>query len=228
MKLKEIEKSLRPREKMIESGAVSLTDTELLAIILSSGTKNESVIDLSKRLINTYGLKRLFLMDYNELKTISGIKEAKASKLMAIFELVRRVNSKENNYYKIYNHKSLYQFVKNDYLYYNKEMIIVIYVNKTMQVLSKRKYEEDYVTKVAIPFKKIVKEAINTEAYGIFLVHNHPSGDVRPSASDIESTSYLMDTLRPLDICLLDHIIVGKDKYYSIGAGKSFESNGVS
>ena len=210
---------------MIKSGASTLTDTELLAIILSSGTKNESVIDLSKRLINTYGLKRLFMMDYNELNKISGIKEAKASKLMAIFELVRRVNDKENNYYKIYNHKSLYNFVKNDYLFYNKEMVIVVYVNKSMQVLSKRKYPAEYVDKIELPYKKIAKEAINTESYGIFMVHNHPTGDVRPSRADIESTTYLMDTLKPFDVILLDHIIVGKGKYHSIGAGKTFSEN---
>ena len=154
-------------------------------------------------------------MDYNELKKISGIKEAKASKLMAIFELIRRVGIEEAKSYKINNHKELYDFVKSDYLFYNKEMIIAVYVNKKMEVLSKRKYDNDYVTKTAIPFKMIVKEAINTEAYGVYLVHNHPSGEVLPSKNDRASTDYLIQVLRPLEISLLDHIIVGKEKYFS-------------
>ena len=222
MKIKEIEKELRPREKLIKNGAKKLTDIELLAIILSIGNKNESVIDLSKRLIETYGIKRLFDMNYDELKKINGIKEAKASKLMAIFEITRRILENNEKIIILSKAKEVYNYIKNDYLFLNYEMLTIIFLNKACKVIFKKSYDANFVTKAEIPFRKIILDAINSGCYGIIMVHNHPSGNVMPSKSDIEATKILADSLRPLDIVLLDHVIISSDKYFSIGENKIF------
>ena len=222
MKIKEIEKELRPRERLINNGAYNLTDSELLAIILSSGSKNESAIDLAKRLVKEFGLKRLFDMNYDELKKINGIKEAKATKLMAIFEVTRRLLKIEDNSIILAKPIDVYNYVKNDYLFINYEMITIIYVNKLSKVIAKKNYNEGLVNRAFIPFRKIIYDAINLNAYGIIMIHNHPSGDIRPSEDDLYATKLMIDTLKPLNIILFDHLVISNSKYYSIGENKVF------
>lgn len=207
---------LKPREKIIKFGPESLLDYELLALMLSTGTKNESVLDLAYRLVNEYGLNRLFKLNYNELKSISGIKEAKASKLMATFELARRASTLNQNQI-IDNAKDLYLYIKGEYLNLDYEVLTVIYVNAKCKIIAKRKYDSFQVNLINVPFKKIVGDAINLSSYGLFLIHNHPSGDVNPSLQDIDVTNELKKILLPLNIHLLDSIIIGNNKYFSLG-----------
>ena len=116
VKIDEIDKLDRPREKMVIKGPEALSEVELLAIMLGSGSKNESVLDLSKRLIKDYGIDRLFRMNYDELKRISGIKIAKATKLMATFEITRRILSSKTNDIVLNDAKDVYKYVRGEYI----------------------------------------------------------------------------------------------------------------
>ena len=101
--------------------------------------------------------------------------------------------------------------------------IHIQFVNNSLKPISVKKYDSNISIKTDVPARKIVHEAINTNAYGIYLVHNHPSGIIKPSENDLFVTKLMYDTLLPLDISLIDHIIVGKDSYYSIGEHKDYK-----
>lgn len=217
MKMYLVEPSSRPREKLIKEGVNKLSDIELLAIMLSSGTKEESVLDLSARLIKEYGFERIFKMSYYELESIKGIKKAKATKLMSAFEIARRAMNKENINCPLQYSKDVYNYIKNDYSLIDYEMLSVIFVNKNCNVILKRQFSNDAVAEVLIPLRQIVNEAMNIKAFGIFLVHNHPSSDLTPSLEDIEATKKLLRILKPLGIHFFDHLILGKNEYFSFG-----------
>jgi DNA repair protein RadC len=215
MKLKELQKAQRPRERLINEGPKALNDIELLAIILSFGSKKENVLDLSTRLIRDYGFDKLLNMTYDELKLIEGIKEAKATKLMACFEIAKRSLRNYDNNILLQHTLDVVNFIKRDYYLIDKEMITIIFVNVKNKVIKKLTFESDLSYQVEISFRLIIKEAISLNAYGIYMIHNHPSNDTRPSGSDISTTRLLYESLKLIDINLLDHIIVGKNKYYS-------------
>ena len=211
---------------MIEYGASYLTDSELLAIILSSGNKNESAIDLAKRMIDEYGFKRLLYLNYQELKKIKGIKEAKATKLMAIFEIIRRV-SKQDTTDSLNNPYIVYKYIINEYIFKEEEQIAVIYLDKSKKVISKKIYTDNESTSVKIPKRKIVNDAINYNSKAIYLIHNHPSGNVMPSDDDLEATEELFNILYYVEVLLLDHIIIGKNNFYSIREEKEYDINEI-
>ena len=223
MKLKQITKNERPREKIIEYGPERLSDTELLAIILSIGNKGEGVLELSNRLINQYGLSKLLYMNYHELAKIPGIKEAKATKLLACFEMAKRsVQNNENESFK--TSSDIYRYIKNTYLFESKEVLTVLYVTSKIKLIKKLKYSNNSSYYCDFPLKKIVQDALTYDAYGIILIHNHPSGDVNPSQADIDATLSIKYVLRELDILLLDHIVISKDNYYSFDENKLLNS----
>ena len=220
MKIEEINKDDRPREKIINKGPEYLEDYELLAIMLSSGTKDESILDLSKRLVNDYGLERLFRMKYNELKKISGIKIAKASKLMASFEIARRVLSNEVNDIELKTSNDVFNYVKKDYMFLEYERITLILVNSKLRIINKKIYEDKEYDKVEFKIKDIIKYSIDNNAFGIFIIHNHPTGNVKPSISDIEVTNNLINTCKNIGIHFFDHLIVSGNNFYSFSDSK--------
>ncbi len=215
MKLNQITKNELPRERIINNGASSLTDTELLAIILSFGTKNENVLELSRRLISTYGLSQLLYMSYEEISKISGIKQAKATKLLACFELAKRSIRVTDNQISFTSSKEIYHYIKNDYVLEGKEVLTILYVTSKVKLIKKAKYTNSSSFSCEFPIRKIVSDALALDSYGLVMIHNHPSGDVKPSRADIEATQTIKMILRELNILLLDHIIISNDKYYS-------------
>ncbi|MBQ9124484.1 MAG: DNA repair protein RadC [Acholeplasmatales bacterium] len=215
MKIKEINKDSRPRERLISNGANSLSDIELLAIMLGSGNKNESVIELSARLINEYSFERLFKMSFDELKSINGIKEAKATKLMACFEIAKRCMSKNIIGVQMLEAEDVYNYILPDYQLIDYEMVTIIYTDIKCRVIAKTSFSNELVDKIIFPIRKIINECINNKAFGIFIIHNHPSGDIKPSKSDITSTINLYNILKGIEVILFDHLIITKDKYFS-------------
>ena len=221
MKLNEIVKNQRPRERLINEGVKVLSDIELLAIILSFGSKKENVLELSARLINDYGLAQLLNMSYDELKTIDGIKEAKATKLMACFEIAKRSLVIDNNKIELIHPLDIVDFIKNDYVFITNEMFTIIYVDVKGNYIKKISFESELSYQVEISIRTIVKEAITLNVYGVYMIHNHPSNDLRPSVSDISTTKIVYETLKAIKVNLLDHIIIGKNtKYYSFFENK--------
>lgn len=205
-----------PREKMILYGVESLTDAELLAIMLSSGTKNENVFSMSERLIKEYGIRKIFSMSYNELKNIDGIKEAKATKLMASFEIARRAEKEVKKDCLLTDSLKVYQFVKGEYRLLDYELLTIIFVDVKCNFLIKKSYSEKKVTEVELPIREIVKTALDVKAFGIYVIHNHPSGDIIPSKNDIKATRSLMSILEALSLHLFDSIIIGNNNYFSL------------
>ena len=204
-----------PREKIIKDGPGELSDDELLAIMLSSGTKNEDVFSMSKRLIQDYGFASLMRLDYNELSKIPGIKMAKGAKLLAIFEIARRVISEENNKKCLNDAKGLFEYVYPSYYGIKKEILMIIGVTSRLKVLNLKKYTSDSYNEIHIPIKEIVKDILQMDPYGVFIIHNHPGGNINPSTADIKYTIELGKTLDALNILLLDHLIISNDTYYS-------------
>ena len=213
---------LLPREKIIKDGPNQLSDGELIAIMLGTGTKEENVFELSLRISKDIGLERLMEMDFAELKRIRGIGSAKATKLLACFEIAKRymIRKNEKETLQLISAKQAYEYVKNDYLLLSYEVVIVVFVDAKCRIIKKSIYENFEVAKALLPFRKIVKQGIDYGAHGIFLFHNHPSGDSTPSDGDIETTFKLKDVLKNVGILLLDHIIVGKNEYFSFNDHK--------
>lgn len=204
-----------PREKLIEDGIDTLSDDELLAIMLSSGTRYEDVFSMSKRLIQDYGFSRLIRMDYQELSKIPGIKMAKATKLVSIFEIARRVMKEELNQRPINDAKSLFEYVYPTYYGIKKEVMSLICVDSRLRITAEKKYSSDSYHEISVSLKDLIKDIISFNPYGIFLVHNHPGGNLAPSKSDLKYTYELGRMLSSLDIILLDHLIISDEKYYS-------------
>ncbi len=216
MKMDYIDKNNRPREKLINSGAFYLSDAELLAIMLGYGTKDESIMDLSSRLIKEYGLRGMFNMNYSDLIKISGIKEAKATKLLATFEIARRAMNDKKDDIILAESEDVYNYVKDEYILLNEEILTIIYVTNSLKIIDKEKYTLSDSGMVEVPFKKIVYNAINKNSKGIFMIHNHPGGSLKPSRADIKSTEELRGLLSKLGMHLFDSIIIGKNEYFSI------------
>ena len=223
MKMSLLSNDLKPREKLLRNGVRSLSDIELLAIMLGVGTKEESVLDLSQRLISEYGLKNLFMMNYNELKNIKGIKEAKATKLLSAFEITRRVLEVSGDDRELLYAKDLYDYIKNDYILEKKEILTVVYVNNKCVPIKKERFMNNEVSNVFVPEKRIIKEALDLECAGIFMVHNHPSGNPYPSNDDIEVTKDIASILKRINMHLFDHIIIANDRFYSILESKLYD-----
>ena len=215
MKIEDIKKDDRPREKLINEGPKNLSEVELLAIMLSSGTKNESVMDLSKRLIDDYGLERLFRMNYKELERISGIKMAKATKLLATFEIARRILSSNVNDIILSNAGEIFRYIRGEYSFIEYELLTVILVNPKLQVIDKRFYSNNRQDLISLNIKEIMTYALEKNAYGLIIIHNHPGGNIKPSNSDINATMDFISASKLLGIHFLDHIIISDDKYYS-------------
>ncbi len=213
-----------PREKIIKDGPSELSDDELLAIMLSSGTKNEDVFSMSKRLIQDYGFASLMRLDYNELSKIPGIKMAKGAKLLAIFEIARRVISEENNKKCLNDAKGLFEYVYPFYYGIKKEVLMIIGVNSRLKVLNLKKYTSDSYNEINIPIKEIIKDILQMDPYGVFIIHNHPGGNINPSTADIKYTIELGKTLDALSILLLDHLIISNDTYYSFNENHTLKS----
>ncbi|MBQ9900504.1 MAG: DNA repair protein RadC [Acholeplasmatales bacterium] len=216
MKMDLIEEENRPREKIIEKGPIYLSDSELLAIMLGYGTKDESIMDLSSRLIKEYSLKGMFNMNYNDLIKISGIKKAKATKLLATFEIARRAMNYQDEDISLNDSNDVFNYIKGEYILLKEEVLTVIYVNNTLKVIDKDKYTLYDSGMVDVPIKEIVANAINKKAKGIFIIHNHPGGSLNPSKNDINTTIELRDVLKALGMHLFDSIIISNDDYFSI------------
>ncbi len=224
MTIKSIAAQYRPREKLIAHGAQTLSNSELLAIFLNTGTKDTSVLELANELLTRYpSLASLLHASNNELKSIRGIGEAKAVTLQAILELCRRYLWESACEQPITNNsiavkKYLHIRLKNK----ERETFVCLLLNPQMRIIH---YEELFygtLTHVAIYPREIVKLALQHNAYAIVLGHNHPTGAAQPSEADILITQQIRQVVEMVDIKLLDHIIVAQDKIYAFSEHGDF------
>ena len=215
MKLKELISEDKPREKLLKKGALYLTDSELLAIILRTGNKSESVTELSNRILKRIGgVKNLKNMTINTLTQIEGIKLGKASSILASFELAKRA-LKNDEPIKFKNTIDMYNYIKNDFLYELQEKFIILLFDKQFKLIKKCEVFKGTIDAVNVYPREIFKEALKENASFIVLAHNHPGGEVMPSIQDDEITKILVKNGQLIGIKVIDHLIVTPNSYFS-------------
>ena len=211
--IKDLPEEEKPREKLKKYGVKNLTDEELIAIILRCGTKNMSVKDLAIKIKKEF--KTLSDLSYIELSKIKGVGEVKDITLLAAIELGIRSTYKEDKNIKLNRPENIYEFFKNKLIHLKQENLMAIFLdNKTKLIDYKTIFIGTINMSVSHP-REIFKEAMKNSSVYIILVHNHPSGDPTPSVADLKFTNQVYKTSKIIGIPLLDHIIIGNNKYYS-------------
>ena len=217
VKIKEIPIEERPRERLINNGVENLSNEELLSIILKTGTKNMSVKVLAnnilKQLSDITDLKELTI---EKLKEIKGIKNAKACDLLASVELGKRINKKYNKIdkIKITTAENIYEFYK-DLSLKKQEHFYCIYLDTKNQIIKDKLLYIGTINESLVHPREIFKEAYLLSSSSIICLHNHPSGNTDPSKNDVLMTNQIKTVGEILGINVLDHIIIGKNNYYS-------------
>lgn len=215
-KMKDIPSSERPRERLKEVGSNNLTDKELLAIILRTGTKNYSATDLAIELLKRYNVQQLHDITINKLTKIKGIGEVKAIELLATIELGKRIYvKKKQNLIKLTSPKLIWEDSKHLFINLKQEYFYCLYLNNRQELLERKLLFMGTINQSITHPREIFKEAYRLSASGIICMHNHPSGDLTPSKADISFTEKLVRIGNIQGIPILDHIIIGEDEYYS-------------
>ncbi len=208
----------RPRERMMAHGSKTLSDTELLAILLGTGTRGMSAVDTARELLSKFGeLNQLLHRDSSELASVKGIGQAKALTLSAAFELSRRVESAP------FSSRQVIRSAKDVALYYIprlrgllKESFRVLLMNSANQVFREVIVSEGSLNASIVHPREVFRCAISESAASIIVLHNHPSGNTEPSREDLAITKQLRESGAIIDIKLLDHIIIAGESYTSL------------
>lgn len=208
----------RPREKLLSKGISSLSDAELIAVIIGSGTRDESAVEVSKKILNAvnYNLNELGKRSVVELQKFKGIGEAKAISITAALELGRRRKAAEvTERLKISSSQDVYELFHSILADLPHEEFWVLFLNRSNKILDKQKISQGGISGTVTDIRIILKLAIEKSASSIILCHNHPSGNNNPSEPDISITKRIKESGSLMEISLLDHIIVTDGAYYS-------------
>jgi DNA repair protein RadC len=208
----------RPREKLLLKGKSALSDAELLAILISSGNKEESAVDLCKRILSSVenNLVELSKLDVMGLSKFKGIGEAKALAIVAALELGRRRRAADPlQKPSISTSRDAYEIVQSLIGESQYEQFWILLLNRANKVIRKENISDGGITGTVADPKRIFKIAIDHSACYIILAHNHPSGNLRPSEDDVKLTRKIKQSGDLLDIKVLDHIIAGENNYFS-------------
>lgn len=208
----------RPREKLMLKGRAALSDAELIAILIGSGTRELSAVDLSKLILHSVGnnLNELAKLSINDLMKFKGVGDAKAISIAAALELGRRRKESEVlKKAKITSSGDAYQAIRPYLLDLSHEQFWVLLLNRASEIIRPFQVSIGGVAGTVADPKIIFKSAIEYLASAIILVHNHPSGNLVPSQADLDLTKRVKEGGRLLDIPILDHLIFGDNGYYS-------------
>ena len=218
MKIKDLPLSERPRERLIEYGKESLSNEELLCIILKSGNSKQSVKDISLELLKELGnIEKLKDITKEQLKQIKGIGIAQALTLLSVIELGKRIyiGNDYSNKIKLNSSNSIYQYMKYELLDKKQEYFYCLYLNGKKELIERKLLFMGTVNRSVVHPREVFKNAYLCSASGIICVHNHPSGDIKPSKEDIYFTNSLVELGHVNGIPIVDHIIIGDNNYYS-------------
>lgn len=216
MKIKDIPEKERPRERLLRVGVDNLTDIELLAIIISSGSKNISSYDIALNLLKKYPLDILYNLGIDTLSKEMGIGLAKGIKIKASLELGRRSIKIDNSIHKrIKCSEDMFNYVKDLFTDIKQEKFYAIYLNNKNEIIEVKLLFIGTVNQSVVHPREVFKHAYLLSASGIICIHNHPSLDITPSYEDIRITCTLKSLGELAGIPLLDHLIIGGNKYYS-------------
>ncbi len=218
MKIKEIPKELRPREKAMLNGLDTLSDRELLAIFIRQGSRKYSALQVADEVLKAAKtLSGLNHMDSDTLCTIHGISHIKAIELMALVEVSKRmVKPKLNEVVQIDKPHTLVSWLNLEVGYEQQEYFIAIYLDKQNRLISHSILFKGTLDRSVVHPREIFKEAVKRSASRIILAHNHPSGSLEPSEADLKTTEVLIDAGHMMGVFILDHLIVSEGSYISI------------
>ena len=208
----------KPREKLMLKGKVALSDGELIAILIGSGSRNESAVELSKRILASVdnNLNALGKLSIQQLMTFKGIGEAKAISIIAAMELGRRRRTEEAvELKKITSSRSIFELMQPIIGELSHEEFWIIYLNNSNKVISKSQLSKGGITGTVVDTRLVFKSAIENGAVAVILVHNHPSGTLVASEADKQITRKIKLAGESLDIKVLDHLIVTETNYFS-------------
>lgn len=214
--LKEMTAMEKPREKLYSFGPSSLTDYELLAIILRTGTRDKSVIDISIELLKYLNtINNLQNITIEELLEFKGIGKTKAIELLATIELGKRIINYQNDKTFIKGTSDTYNYLKSKLSHLEQEHFVAIFLSPNNEIITDKIISIGTTTSTIANPKDVIKYALKYSAYAIIVAHNHPTGNVSPSKHDIDFTIDLEKACRIVDIILIDHVIIGKNNYFS-------------
>jgi DNA repair protein RadC len=219
LKVMDLPLNERPEEKLFLYGAESLSNTELIALILRCGSKNESVLGLSSRVLETVdGLNGMLSAGIEDFLQINGIKKAKASRLIALCELTKRINSYRGTAeeIKITEPRIVANILMNEMQNLPQEVLKLIILNTKNVVISIKEVFKGSLNSSIVHPREIFSEALKKNAASIIICHNHPSGDPTPSKEDINITLRIKECGKIIGIELLDHVIIGNGNYASM------------
>ncbi len=208
----------KPREKLVTKGSSVLSDAELVAILIGSGNRDESAVELSKRILASvdYNLNELGKLSVNQLMRFKGIGEAKAVSIAAAMEVGRRRRGQEfGKITKVSGSKDVFEMLYPLIGELGHEEFWIVYLNNSNKVIFKSQLSKGGITGTLVDVRLVMKKALELGAVGLVLAHNHPSGSLRPSISDKDITQKLKVAAEALDIKILDHLIVTQNDYLS-------------
>ncbi len=208
----------RPRERLIKYGAGHLSDAQLLAIILRTGSRERGVMELSLALLEAFkSLRSIDSASAAELSSIKGLGTAKISQIKAAFELGKRLMSESSDGKPVFSSsQSIYSYFSPRFKNLKKEIFVAVFMDAKNRLLREYKVSEGTLTNSPIHPREAFKEAIRESAASVIFVHNHPSGDPAPSRDDIAVTGRLKSAGEIIGIQVLDHIIIGDGTYVSL------------
>lgn len=222
--MKELPELKRPYEKLETYGEKALSDAELLAIIIRSGTKTETAVDVAERVLNECNMKcnglSLNNISLNKLMEINGIGRVKAILLKAVFELATRINTETMDRPFLGNPEDAGEFLIKEFVNEKQEKLKVLGLNAKGKLVKLETIAVGGLNNVSMTPREIFRVPIECECYNIIIAHNHPSGDPTPSEEDITFTEFFVEMGRALRIEILDHIVVGGENYISMRKNK--------
>ncbi len=227
LRIKDMPEEDRPYEKLEKSGPESLTDAELMAIIIRTGCRNETSLDLTRRIINKYsdgkGLLYLKKASISQLCEIKGVGRVKAIQLKAAVELGCRFTraGKENGRYKITSPNDVENLYMEQLRHMTREIFMVLVMNTRNEIIKELQISTGSLSETVVHPREVFAEVIKEPAASIILIHNHPSGDSHPSGNDKKTTKRLVEAGKILGIKILDHVIIGNGNIFS------FKENGL-
>jgi len=215
-KIKNLAKHQMPREKLAEKGVQNLKDFELLAILIRTGRKGRTVLEVSQEIISKYSIKKLFKLDFKELSKINGFGSAKACEILASFELTKRaLEIQDDNLVIIKSAEEVVAQVQ-ELRKAKKEHFVALYLNARNQLIHKETISIGTLNASLVHPREVFKPAIDELAVSIIVVHNHPSGDSKPSNDDLAITKRLEAAGKIMGVEVIDHIIITRSGYCSL------------
>ena len=216
--IRDVHVSDRPRERLVRQGASSLSNQELIAILLRTGTKQESVLHLANRLLNYFEqIQELKNASIEEITAVKGIGQAKAVQLLAAVELGKRLSQqKTDDKFTIRSPKDAATYLMADMTSLNQEHFVTLFLNVKNQILHKQTIFIGSLNASIVHPREIFREAVKRSAASIICAHNHPSGNPAPSTEDIDVTKRLYEAGLLMGIELLDHVIIGDHQFISL------------